>query len=117
MTIVIGRKQLLIVASVALGLAILSGTYFSGYTAGRNTNTPVALVTTVCGPFEAPEAVLGIPTRVDGAYVTFEDGYTLRRTKQHSFYTGELGFFMLNGSEQAYALVSGASFDPCPSTE
>lgn len=56
----------------------------------------------------------GVPTTAEEKYVTFEDGYTLRRTKEHSFFAGQPGLFMLDGSEQSYAVVSDASFPPCP---
>ncbi len=114
MVLVLHKRHALYVLGIILMGAMLAVAYFGGFYARGGISTPVAFETAVCGPFEKPQAVFGVPVAAAGEYVTFEDGYVLRRDKEHSYYANRPGMFMLNGSENSYALVDDASYHPCP---
>lgn len=76
----------------------------------------------ICGPFDNPTAVAGIPNRLntssDSSFIVFADNYTLMVDRIPSMYMGRRALFTLdNGAITQYALIQASNFHPCPTAQ
>lgn len=105
-----------IMALMLLTSLMLAGTIQNPF---DSTPTVARQPSQICGPFDNPTAVAGIPNRLntssDGSFIVFADNYTLMVQRVPSMYMGRRALFTLdNGEITQYALIRTSNFHPCP---
>lgn len=112
-----------IVSIAILAIAALLTFVFAGVITNPFDSTPTIArqPSQICGPFDNPTAVAGIPNRLntssDGSFIVFADNYTLMVKRIPSMYMGRRALFTLNnGAITQYALIRTSNFHPCPTS-
>lgn len=108
---------LVLIMLVAVGVTA----YFaSGYVKTLLEDEPLTVVTTiVCGPFNNPLIVDGVPIRMNSGtgsnFIVFSDGYALRVQELTSLFMNRRAMFTIeDGDLTQYAIITRSDFHPCP---
>lgn len=70
--------------------------------------------TVICGQFNAPLAIAGVPVKLHNSSIEFQDGYVLVLDNSTSFFMDRYGVFTIFDKEvRQYAVVTSKDFDVC----